>query len=56
MDMCQAIGNLISLSLSYFIYKMGIKKKTKELESSLVIQWLELHAPNAGDYGSIHML
>lgn len=48
------IGNLISQSLSYFIYKMGFGKKKKKLESSLVVQWLGLHVPNAEAWFNPH--
>ena len=53
-------GYLISPSLSLLIYKMGFSLSTcevvlriKQEGTSLVVQWLRLHAPSAGSLGSI---
>ena len=35
-----------------FILK--VKVKTLMAETSLVVQWLRLHTPNAGDPGLVH--
>ena len=33
--------------------KKNLKKQTKHFGTSLVVQWLQIHAPSAGNPGSI---